>query len=152
MSMRFRIAFGIYLLVALLTISLGLVHLFSPKFMSYHQEAIGKGWAELEPRMQILFLALMKGFGGGALGTGLALGMLTLMPIRRGNLWVRWVIPIIGLVFYVPVLYAALIVRWGTQAPTPWRWVLLLIILLIVGFVMSRGLGDAVRLKTLGFH
>lgn len=142
MRKKHKIAFGIYLLLSLGSIIFGLVYLFSSQFMPYHQQAIGKNWSELEAPLQILLLALMRGVGCGAIGSGLAIGILTLFPFRGGNRWAVWTIPIICLVLSIPGLYATLAVRLGTPGQAPWGLFAFEIICALVAFILSYDVGE----------
>jgi amino acid transporter len=98
---RNKIAFAIYLIVSISTICLGLVYLFSPMFMPYHREILGKNWDDLEKPNQMLLLALMKGMGAGLIGIGVLIIFLLFYPFRDGEKWVRFALPIAGLILYV---------------------------------------------------
>ncbi|MBW2646216.1 MAG: hypothetical protein JRE23_08575 [Deltaproteobacteria bacterium] len=147
MTTKTKIAFGCYLLAAAMAIATGLIYLFSPQFMPYHADAIGVNWEDLEPRFQMLFLALLKGGGAGALGSGIALGIMLFVPFRRGHAWSRWAIPVVGLTGYLPVLYVALTIELNTPASPPWPLIAVSITLLIAGFLLSSSLGKTTGAK-----
>ena len=54
--------------------------------MPYHSEALGSSWSDVEPKTQVLILALMRVAGGGFLATGLAISILLIIPFRAGDI------------------------------------------------------------------
>jgi hypothetical protein len=108
--------------------------------MSYHQQATGLGWAELEPGVQTMLLTFLRGDGIGMLATALAMAILLLVPFRRGESWARWAIAAVGLVWFVPTLFLARSLSNATGAETPWPLVLVVIAFLVLGFLLSGDL------------
>jgi hypothetical protein len=115
----------------------GLVYLVSPKFMPYHETAIGIGWDSLTFVYQVLILAFMKAVGAGSLGLGLTLLILLFIPFKRGEPWANWVIPLIGLIWHIPTLYAVLMVKFNTPSSPPWQVIAIGIILQMAGLVLT---------------
>lgn len=105
--------------------------------MSYHAEAIGAGWYDLEPSFPVLILALLKVSGAGFLGVGMALDALLFLPYRRRERWARWAIPAVGLAFWIPILYVTVTVTLNTAASAPWQASLVSVVSLIAGFILS---------------
>jgi hypothetical protein len=137
MAILMKISFGCHLL-ALVSIGLvGLIYLFRSQFMPYHAIAVGKKWSEVDPTFQTLLMALIRTLGGAWIATALAIGILLFIPFRQGMGWSRWAVPIIGIVSQIPALYATLSVTLKTPANAPWKGVVLIMILLIVGFILS---------------
>ena len=68
--MRMKLALGIYLVAGAVDIGLGTTYFSSKQFMSYHAEAVGASWQELDVGLQTLILALMKLAGGGWFALG----------------------------------------------------------------------------------
>jgi hypothetical protein len=130
-------AFICYLLAALGSIGFGLVYLARSSFMPYHRDAISTPWEKLEKPYQALFLGLIKVAGGGFMGSGLSVGLMTLFSFRAGEVWARFVIPIIGLSMALQALYATVHVRRHTPASPPVATALITIALLLIGFALS---------------
>ncbi|MFH1076067.1 MAG: hypothetical protein V1753_04390 [Pseudomonadota bacterium] len=105
--------------------------------MPYHLEAIGVAWPNLAPQFKILFLAFLKGGGAGALASGIAIGIMTIIPFRKDELWAQWTIPLVGLTLDIPVLYSAITVAKGTTASPPMEVIAVAILLFIAGFLCS---------------
>ena len=147
MTVRGKAAALSYSIVALVSIVLGSIYLFSPQFMPYHAAALGTSWSALEPEQQTLILALMRVGGGGWVAVGLALALLVALPFRQGQAWAVWFIPLVGLVFYLPNLYATLQVTFTTPAAAPWYGNLAGIVALLVGYALCPN-SAAVRSAT----
>ncbi len=98
MSIRMKVGFWCHLLAMLLIGIAGLIYLFRSQFMPYHAIAVGKTWAEVNPAVQILLLALIRVVGSAWIATALAMGILLFKPFRQGIPWARWAVPAIGLV------------------------------------------------------
>lgn len=111
------VTYGINALVSLV---LGSFYLFRVTFMPYHREALGTEWTQLDANLQVLLEALMDVAGAGWIALGIATAFLILIPMRRGEVWSRYLIPVLFLLFYGPTLYATLKVMWATGASTPW--------------------------------
>jgi len=107
------------------------------EFMPYHAVALGKSWADIDPSLQILLLALMKGTGGACLAAAVAMGVPLFIPFRQRLSWARWGIPVIGMVVQLPALYAMASVAINTSAQPPWIGSLIVMALLIAGVILS---------------
>lgn len=59
------LAFGCYLLAFFIVSLFAAAYLKRSDFMPYHGQAVGVPWAEIEPRMQVLLMALIRVVGAG---------------------------------------------------------------------------------------
>jgi hypothetical protein len=141
MTIRGKAAAVSYSIVALISLVLGSIYLFSPQFMPYHADALGTAWAALEPAEQTLILALMRVAGGGWVAVGITLAVLVAVPFRQGQAWAVWLLPLLGLVFYLPNLYATVRVTLDTPATAPWYGNLAGIVALLVGYALCPTAG-----------
>lgn len=137
MSTRLLIATSCYLLVALISILFGVIYLVKQQFMPYHQQALGMSWSELDAKMRVLILALMRATGGGFLATGIALLLLLIFPWRAGNLWSLYGLPAIALCTSCGSLSATLLITTQTPGKPPIVLSLLTIALTLLGFILS---------------
>lgn len=135
--LRRKVASTSYLINAVTSVGLGLVYLFRDSFMPYHAEALDRSWGSLEPQLQILLKALMEVIGAGWIALGVATFTLTVLPMRRGEKWSRFLIPALLLIFYLPTLLATLNVQSRTSASTPWYGNALACITVLLGFVLD---------------
>lgn len=141
MSIKTKFAFGFYLFCALVGFAFGLIYLFSPKFMPYHEAAVGLSWGEVDSAFQAVILSFMRVVGGGLLATMAAIYIFLFIPFRRGDKWARWAIPVVLLIFNTVSLYVMLIMKFNTPASPPWMVSALLIVLSVVGYILSSDLG-----------
>jgi hypothetical protein len=137
MSNLFLISFLSYGCVALISILFGLIYLAKNQFMTYHAEALGLSWSELEEKIQVLILALMRAAGGGFLATGLAISVLLIIPFRAGDRWSIYTIPAVSLCTSIGTLYATLLVKTKTPGKPPVAFSFLALALTMIGFILS---------------
>jgi hypothetical protein len=121
MDARSRTAAILYLVNAGVSLLLGAVYMMRDQFMPYHADALERSWEAVEPPLQTLLSALMQVAGAGWIALGVATLVLVAIPMKRGEIWARWLIPVLLLVFYVPTLLATLEVLLGTPATPPWQ-------------------------------
>ena len=79
MKATFLAAFVCYALSAVGPAVFAIIYLVRPRFMPYHQEAVGLAWEKLDQRLQALLLALMRATGGGVLAASIAMAFLLLV-------------------------------------------------------------------------
>ena len=132
-SSRNRVAFVCIAIPALVELGLGVAYFTASEVMSYHQEALGIGWSQLEPGARRLLLTLLNGYGSAHFAVGIALFALLLFPLRRGQAWARWAVlavgfPVLGATAYLSARLAAL-----TGSNVPWQGAVILLLLLLVG-------------------
>lgn len=136
MSARNRVAFVCIAIPALVELGLGVAYFTASEVMSYHQEALGAGWSQLEPGVRTLLLTLLNGYGSAHFAVGIALGALLLFPLRRGQAWARWAVlaigfPVLGATAYLSARLAAV-----TGSNVPWQGAIILLLLLLVGVAL----------------
>ena len=105
--------------------------------MPYHAEALGLSWSELEAKIQVLILALMRAAGGGFLATGLTIFILLIIPFRSGERWAAYAIPAIALCLSGGTLLATLLVKTKTPGNPPVFLSFLALGLTLTGFIFS---------------
>ena len=110
----------------------GIVYAIRDNYMSYHAEATAYAWQDLEPGMQVLFLAMLNGSGSLMLLTALSLILLLAIPFRNNERWSFWAIPLIGISAISIAIRAAVLVDFNTAANPPWQW-----LILVIGFFLS---------------
>ena len=137
MSTTFLISFISYSFVAVVSIVFGLIYLIKNQFMPYHSEALGLSWSDLDPKKQVLILALMRAVGGGFLATGLTMLILLIIPYRAGDTWSIYAIPTISFCNSSGALYATFLVKNRTPGNPPLGLSLLALGLTIIGFIFS---------------
>ena len=119
-ALRMRAALAIYLVIGAIDIVLGVRYFSSKEFMSYHSQAVGTPWQEVELGVQTLILALMKVAGAGWFVLGFFTIILALVAFITASAAVRWTLPMGTLIFYLASFAATWGVYQETGAPTPW--------------------------------
>lgn len=137
-SPRRTIAALLYGINGLVSVVLGSVYLFSTSFMPYHADALGKQWADVEPAVQTLFLALMQVAGAGWIVVGLLTLLIVLIPYRHNARWARFAAPAALLAFYVPTMLATIDVLRATPAVPPWYGNALACLVTFLGLAVDR--------------
>ncbi|MBP2833799.1 hypothetical protein J8281_16505 [Aquimarina sp. U1-2] len=137
MNKRSKTAGILYIVVAAVSLILGVIYLMSTSFMPYHADAIDKSWESLEGSTQYLFLALMDVAGAGWLTLSFTILLLYYFPFRKEAVWVRYAIPSIILIFYIPTLLATLSVLFNTAATPPWSGNAICCLLALFGLILD---------------
>jgi len=88
--------------------------------LPYHSDALGQQWTDLDASLQVLVLDLMDVAGAGWCALSVVIIALVFFTRRTQHGFVRYLIPIAILVFYVPTLIATLNVTNLTPATAPW--------------------------------
>lgn len=136
MSSRNRVAFVCIAIPALVELGLGVAYFTASEVMSYHQEALGVGWSQLEPGVRTLLLTLLNGYGSAHFAVGIALGALLLFPLRRGQAWARWAVLAIGFPVLGATAYLSARLAVVTGSNVPWQGAVILLLLLLVGVAL----------------
>ena len=100
-----RMPMVIYCFLGLGFLVQGVRYLGVTELMPYHMEVIQVSWGELAANHQRLFLGLLKGFGAGALSTGVAVILLALFPLRSGHSWAYLVTPLVAVTYIGAMIY-----------------------------------------------
>lgn len=137
MSSRNKLAFVCIAIPALVEIGLGVVYFTASEVMSYHKEALGVGWSQLEPGVRTLLLTFVNGYGSAHLAVGIALTALLLFPLRQGQVWARWTILAIGFPVLGATAYLSARLAVTTGASVPWQGAVVLLVLFVAGVALA---------------
>ena len=58
-------AISLYAITGIVSITMGAIYLFSPEFMPYHSDALGRAWQDLQDSEQAVFGALLGSISPG---------------------------------------------------------------------------------------
>lgn len=119
-SSAVRLAIAAYCVNGAVALVFGAIYVASSRFLPYHEDAIGREWETLDADTQVLLRALVHLGGGGWLVAGATFVVVALIPLRRGEPWAAVFLPIAGLLFWIPNLWATLEVTLETEATAPW--------------------------------
>ncbi|MGI9422657.1 MAG: hypothetical protein ACR2PA_05650, partial [Hyphomicrobiaceae bacterium] len=115
------------------------------QFMSYHSQAVGTPWREVDPGTQTLILALMKVAGGGWITLGFFTIILASGEFLKSSAVSGWALPTGILIFYSASLGATWEVYQETGARTPWIPSLAMIGFALLAFVIDAPWSSHVR-------
>ena len=100
-----RLPVILYCIVGLGFMVQGVRYIGAAELMPYHLAVIETPWESLGASYQTLFLGLLKGFGAGSFGTGLAIVLMALFPFRTGSSWARWATPVVAALYTGALVY-----------------------------------------------
>jgi len=127
-----------YACVALITLAMASVFLTATEFFPYHAVASGIDWADLEPGLQTVFLAVFRVCGAGWLTVAIALALLIAFPFgRRDESWSYLAIPLLALIFWGITLATTVHVARTTPATPPWAGSLFCIGLTLLSAILA---------------
>ena len=124
-------------LAAALTAVMGILYLARDRIMPYHLDALQTTWAALGPAYQALFVAFIKGVGAGYLAAGVAMLIMVALPLRRGERWPLWTLPLVTALCMVPLAGIILHIRASTPAEPPLVFPLVVLGVSAAGVVAS---------------
>lgn len=134
MNKRLKIACILLYVFAIGTLLFGLLYLFKPTIMPYHEKFLGMTHQQLEPKVAFLFLGLMKVIGGLELALGVGLVMLVKGRFSKGDNLIWWTILVMCAVGLIPSLYVTL----SIGLYTPWWSLAIMMILVAVALIISK--------------
>jgi hypothetical protein len=137
MNTRNRLAFACIAIAALSELGLGLVYLTASEVMPYHKEALGVGWSELEPGVRVMLLTIIRGYGSAHLSAGIALAVLLLFPLSRGQAWALLAILAVGLPILGATAWLSTRLAATTGANVPWQGAIALLVLFVIGVAFA---------------
>jgi uncharacterized membrane protein len=127
-----------YALAFLTTVVFSLVYLSRSDFLPYHGIATARTWEEIDPSMQLLIMALIKVVGWGWLAVSIAGFMLLYLLFSRTADYSQLIMfQIFCLIAVTPSVTIAIYVRRRTNAPTPIRSGVLVVLLTLSGFTFA---------------
>lgn len=135
--MRMKLAVGFYLVAGAVDLILGITYFSSKQFMSYHAEAVGAPWQELDAGIQTLILALLKLAGGGWCALGVFTIAMAWATLKTRSVLVRSTLPAVTLIAWSASFAATWGVYQATGAATPWTPSLAMTALAILAFALD---------------
>jgi len=139
MAVFHTIASVLGLVVALMTLSVGIRFLTAKEYFSYHKAIVGKEWNEIDASIRMVLLAVFKMTASGiivisfvlfySVGKGIFINENTLMD--------KVIPPSLCLLFWVGSFLTTFSVHKKTNANTPWKGSLLCLILLSICIIFS---------------
>ena len=100
-----RLPVALYSIVGLGYLVQGVRYISAAELMPYHLAVLEIPWESLDAANQTLFLGLLKGFGAGSFGVGLAIILMAFFPLRTGISWARWATAVVALLYTGALVY-----------------------------------------------
>ena len=129
--------YALYIIVGLITFGIGLRFLLSKKFFSYHREATGLEWNNIDKSLQMIILAIMKMAGIGITCLSVLIITYPFMFMCSDNFFDKFLVPIISLLFWIGSFNITFNVHKKTSANTPWKGSLFSTILIVIAILLS---------------
>ncbi len=127
----------IYFLTGIVSLVVGLWFLTAKQFFYYHAQATGLKWEQIDQKLQLIILALMKVGGVGYIALSLFLIIFTITGDFEKNRVLKISIPVITIFFYCGIFVITFYVYMLTKANTPWNLSLIEIIMLFIAMILS---------------
>ena len=128
----------LYLLVVLITAAMGIRFLMAGEYFVYHAQASGMNWSDVDPGLQVVFMAVFKVCAAGFLTVSLCMLLMIVFPFAKTDrLWSVYAIPACGALFWSIVLGTTVYVSLTTPAAAPWIGSLFNIIVILIAFLLS---------------
>ncbi len=133
------LAFGCYLSAFFIVSLFAAAYLKRSDFMPYHAQAVGLSWAEIEPRMQVLLMALIRVVGAGWIALAGAGVMLAWLIFFGGHFALPQLLAfqLFCLVATAPPVLVASGVRRRTGARTPVSTGAAVVLLSLLGLALA---------------
>ena len=87
--------------------------------------------------MQVMLKNFVNFAGAGFITGSLFCLIMLLIPFSHGDLWAKWAVPLILMLFNVFCLYISATVAAETNASTPWPLSIAMIIVVLVAYIIS---------------
>lgn len=136
MSLRNGIALTCIAIPAVAMIVVGVTYFTASEIMPYHKEFLEVPWSELPPNVRAMLVGFLHIMGANQLTVGLALVLLVVIPLRRGDSWARWAILAVGLPLFSFTTLVATRISLSSGARTPWQLAVVLLVLFLVGIAL----------------
>lgn len=140
--MLLKLSIFLFAVVGLSLFLTGCLYLSLDEFMPYHAEALQQDWNSLSTNYQGLLLGLIKGLGGGAFVSGLAVLIMVVASLRKSPTPFLLLLPVTAIGYSALLCYATLTVYLGTPGNPP---LLLTIVLAATSILASLALAISHR-------
>jgi hypothetical protein len=125
------------IIVGLITLFISLKFLLARKFFPYHSQASELKWEQVDNKLQLVILAIMKMAGAAILLLGLSALAYSIYHLFVSIKLLSIVIPITVTIFWLFSFFITFYVYQKTKAKTPWNGSLLCLVLSIICLVIG---------------
>ncbi len=133
-----KISFYLYKFIITAFYFLGFIYISRSEFMPYHSVALGLSWQQLDPALQVLILAGIRGVGGIMVSIATALMFILHFPFKAQQLWAKIALPLVCLLTILTLTSIALSVKFQTPAMPPLIPLMVLFGLLCLAVIFTK--------------
>jgi hypothetical protein len=113
------IALSLLILSVIAAVAIGLKYLLAGSYTTYHAQVTGKPWEQIEPRLQMIILGMMRIIGAGFLSLGASVAWFS-YALFLGARWAPWALASVALTGLLASLWVSLQLRKAEpRADTP---------------------------------
>jgi hypothetical protein len=127
----------IYVLIGIICFVMAYKCMFAKEFLPFHQEAAGKSWNEIDKTIQKVIITILRISGLGFLIMFLLLTSLSIVNFFKDDPFIKMMIPIISIVFCTGLFIFNFLLFKDTNAKTPWKGSLIILIVLVICLIFS---------------
>ena len=109
----------------------------SKTFLPFHQQASGKKWEDIDRNLQDVIIALLKISGLSFLVVSILLLSFPIFYYFTSDPYVKYVIPAVAFLFCTGLFVINFDLYKKTNAETPWKNSLYVMVVIIIGIVIS---------------
>jgi hypothetical protein len=127
----------IYFIIGVISMIMAVKSLSSRQFLPFHQKAYGKKWEDVDRNLQHVILALLKISGLGFLVVSILLLSYPIVCYLTPDPYIKYMIPATALIFCTGLFLINFDLYKKTEAETPWKNSLFVMIVMIISMLIS---------------
>ena len=127
----------LYFIVGVISLMMAIKNLTAKEYLSFHEEAAGKKWEEIDVSLQILIISYLRIIGFGFLIAALLMLICPIVNYFIQNIFFEFAVPVLALIFCSGLFINNYILYKKTTAYTPWKGSLYAVVIIVVGMVIS---------------
>ena len=127
----------LYFIVGLISLFMAFKSIFSNKYLPFHEQAAAKPWNEIDNRLKLVILSLLRLGGLGFLIIAILLLVFPVVTYFFPNKFIQLSIPVIALIYCTGLFVNNYWLYKNTKANTPWKGSLYAIGILMAGIIIS---------------
>jgi hypothetical protein len=127
---------ALYFIVGLISLVM-VFKSFSNKYLPFHEQAAAKPWNEIDDRLKLVILSLLRLGGLGFLAIAILLLVFPVVTYFVPNKFYQLSIPFIALIYCAGLFVNNYWLYKNTKADTPWKGSLYAIGILMAGIIIS---------------
>lgn len=128
---------ALYFLVGLISLVMAFKSIFSNKYLPFHEQAAGKSWNQIDNRLKLVIMFLLRLGGLGFLIIALLLLVFPVVTFFIPNKFSQYFVPAVALIYCTGLFVNNYLLYRNTKADTPWKGSLYAVGILIAGIIIS---------------